>query len=700
MSHFHRIRILPLLYILFLVNSAAPLTSSNSSPTIGVYGSTVCAVTACIAASRMNTSCTIVEPRQHLWGMTSGGLSGIDLRMPIGGIATEVFGNHSFPNFAPSVMNTRIWELLNQTDVQVISRVGGITHVERDSTSLMIKSITFESGFVLYARIFLDCSYDGDLVRFSNTSFTVGREAATLYNESLGGVNGGMSWDSGADSGISPWTDESNTTFIQGVDSLPSSLIPGTSDTLVQTFNYRVCVTNNPNNQVPFLPPLNYTPAMTTFLHRWFTLNALHLNTTTSVLDLFLVRPLGNDKYDINQKDIPGLSDMPNLQTFWPLGDWATRTVIENAHEEATRAVWEFLRNDPSVPIRLRQDASTFGLPLDEFIDTAHFPPQLYIRESIRMTGSRVFSQNDVYGDVRGFSNTSIGLSQWLVDIHSEQRVALFPNLTKSGSWEVGEAGGINTAGHEWQLTEIPYEIIIPKREDTLNLLVPVCASLSHVAWATYRLEPQYAVFGQSAGVAAVLTSRMSDPSAAVQDLNVTLLQNELIKQGQLIDAGAGPAPAVSGVLSLTPCNALARSAPVWSYDESTGGISIGTPPSLCASIYAYSNKTGAAIWGAECHSANPIHNQAFDLLPSTAAAAAIGVKMQSRLSHLCISVDVGVVNATLSQKACDQATSWLFNTSASTSTNSSTWELGVVGGSTGTSNVALAGRLCVSPPN
>ena len=712
------IRILSLFYLFqcHLVHSAT--VPSSSSPTIGVYGSTVCAVAACIAASRMNTSCTIVEPRNHLWGMTSGGLSGIDLRMPIGGIANELFGNHSFPNFAPSVLNTRIWELLNQTDVQVISRVGGITRVNRDDVDSlgMITSITFETGFILSARIFLDCSYDGDLVRFSNTSYTVGREAANEYNESLGGVNGGKSWVSGADAGISPWTNEKNITFIDGVTSLPSSphFIPGTSDTLVQTYNYRVCVTNNPNNQVPFLKPINYTPAMTTFLRRWFTLNApLHIN-TTSILDLFLVRPLGNDKYDINQKDIPGLSDMPNLQTFWPLGNWSMRLDIENAHEEATRAVWEFLRNDPSVPILLRQDASTFGLPLDEFVDTAHFPPQLYVRESIRMIGSRVYSQNDVYGVKRGFSNTSIGLSQWLVDIHSEQRVALFPNLTTSGNWEVGNEGGVNTAGGAWQLTEIPYEIITPKREETLNLLVPVCASLTHVAWATYRLEPQYAIFGQSAGVAAVLTARISD-TAPVQDLNITLLQNELIKQGQLIDAGAAPPPTppARGVLSLTPCATLAAAAlrqsqaPVWSYDESTGEISLfsGT---LCASIYAYSNKSGAAIWAADCHASDPVQNQAFDLLPITTTTSSNGVRMQSRLSHLCISVDVGIVNASLSQKSCDSSTIWLFNTTgtgtdSATTQNSSIWELGMVAGGgeevVNSGSTVVAGSLCVSPP-
>lgn len=182
--------LLPLFYLLVpgAATTAGKAAGSVLSPIIGVYGSTVCAVSACVAAARMNVTCAMVEPQAHLFGMTAGGLSAVDLRMPLGGIAAEIFygsGPHTtFPKYPPHVLNATLWRLLApgiaSGAISIVSQAGNITSVAR--SGLGIASVAFYSGVSLAARIFLDCSYEGDLLRLSNTTFVVGREAASEFN--------------------------------------------------------------------------------------------------------------------------------------------------------------------------------------------------------------------------------------------------------------------------------------------------------------------------------------------------------------------------------------------------------------------------------------------------------------------------------------------------------------------------------------
>jgi hypothetical protein len=241
----------------------------------------------------------------------------------------------------------------------------------------------------------------------SNTSFAVGREAASEFNESHGGV---QPWQVEAEPGVSPWADASNTTLLPSVHAMPEGS-PGAADGLVQTYNYRLCLTNNASNRLPFAPPANYTPEAMEVYRRWFIANKAAVANVT-LLSLFLVRDLGESKIDVNQGSLPGASDFPFLQAAYPLADWSTRASIAAAYQWWTRAVWEFLRTDASVTPALRAQAADWGLPADEFLQTEHFPPQLYIRESIRMRGAVVLSQQDVFGSTVGLSNTSVGLSQ------------------------------------------------------------------------------------------------------------------------------------------------------------------------------------------------------------------------------------------------------------------------------------------------
>ena len=517
--------------------------------------------------------------------------------------------------------------------------------------------MAFAGGLSVTARYFLDCSYEGDLLRLSGTPWVVGREAAADFNESLAGVGGGRAWGRqlAAYPGVSPWADTQNTSLLASVAPLPAAA-PGDGDALVMAMNYRLTLTDNASNSRPFAAPAGYDPADMEVLRRWFATPAGR--NASSLSQLFLLRQLPGAKMDVNQDAMPMGSDMPFLQREYPLGSAETRAAVAAAHEWWTRAAWEFLRTDAAVPAALRAEAARWALPLDEFNETGGFPPQIYVRESIRMRGAVVLTQHDVVGAAVGLSNASVGLSQWCVDVHAEQRVAVPPALT-GRDWEVADVGGVNTCSGDpmpWQLTEIPFGALTPARGDTPNLLVPVCASMTHIAFATYRLEAQYAVHGQSAAVAAVMALRAGGSGGgggggggiAVQDVNVHALQAELRAQGQLIDASPGPA---AGALALAPC--AASPAQQWRVNGTDGSLR-SDGDALCASVFAYSKQPGAAIWGAECHTDDPSQpaNQAWDIVQAPGGG---GVRVRSRLSGLCISA-ASVDKAALSQDACDAA--------------------------------------------
>ena len=654
----------PPLLLLFAALSALLAPRASASITVGVYGSTVCAVSACVAAARMNVNCTMVEPTAHLFGMTTGGLSGVDLRMPIGGIALEIFGSRPFPNSPPSHLNATIRSLLARAGpgaIRVESRAGDILRVEKSGAR--ITAVHFSTGLSVSADYFIDCSYEGDLLRLAGASFTVGREAATEYNESLAGVNAGQPWGAGSFPRLSPWADAANTTLLPTIVSVvPPGVSPSAADGTVMAMNYRLCLTNNVSNRLPFTPPPGYTPAATEVLRRYFTANAASLS-NASLLSLFLVRDLGESKIDVNDREIlPNTADLPFLQAPYPLANWSQRAAICAAHEWYIRAAWEFLRSDPVVPPTIRADAATWGLPADEFVETGGFPPQIYVRESVRLRGEVVMTQADVFGATTAANNASVGLSQWLVDIHNVVNMAAPPALTGRG-WELAATGRVNTQHGAWQLTEVPFGALLPRRGEVANLAVPVCASFTHVAFSTYRLEPQYAVFGQSAGVAAVLAGRAG--GVALQDLNITALQAELRAQGQLLDA-ASPSPPTPPIqkLILAPCTAAAQQ---WRYFSTDGSLEPSTT-GLCASVFGYSNSTGARVVSAGCHTGVAPHNQAFDLetVPSG------GVRVRSRMSQLCVAPASAVDGAELVQSECGgQWTTWGVGTGSP-----SPWEL------------------------
>jgi len=662
-----------------LVIAASAAASAAAPPSLAVdvaaFGGTVCAVAACVAAARMNASCAIVEPSAHLYGMTSGGLSAADLDMPLGGVAREIFGGGpASPSREPRVWSALLDGLLAGAGPGAVSVLAGAGDVAlycngaapcaNASRPARLEALLTANGTLLRAAAWVDCSYGGDLMRLAGVDFAVGREAAAEFNESLAGVAGNRPWAAANTSyaGVSPWLDAANTTLLPTVRALPEAA-PGEADGMVMSYNYRLCLTNVSANSRPFLAPAGYAPAAMEVARRW--LRAQPPGAVSSLRSLFLWKDLPNGKADVNQGPFPMGSDVPSIQVGWPMGSSAERAAIEAEVEWWTRAAWEFLREDESVPPSVRAEARSWALPLDEWATTGGFPPQIYVREAARLRGAVVMTQADVLGAARRRdpTNSSVGLSLWCVDEHLVQRLAVPPAATGRG-WEVLDEWLDTCRGHDApaqarQLSEIPIGALIPRRGDALNLLVPVCASFSHIAYSTFRLEPQFAIFGQSAAVAAVLAIRAAAPGAAVvQDVDIAALQAELRAQGVIIDALPMPAP---GPLGLEVCNSTgggggggsrSATAQIFEYTAADSTLRCG---GLCATVSNATNSTGASIVLAKCHPlglGTPDSDQSFDVvaaplntpLPSEALvrgapllAAPPAVLVRAQLSGLCV---------------------------------------------------------------
>jgi hypothetical protein len=302
--------------LVMMVGTDARLSQSSRSFSCGllVHGSTVCGYAACVAAARMGATCALIEPTTHTGGMSTGGLSSVDKRMEVGGIALEIFGHARFPHIEPHVQNATLAALLDGAGpgkVTLFSAVGGIARVVKKGTRIasVEYEATSENGVVenlsVTADVFIDCSYEGDLLRFSNTSFAVGREAASEFGESMAGVNGGKPWAEQAWHGVSPWADDTNTTLLPTVSRLPdtaaTNTAPGCADDLVMACNYRLCLTNNASNRLPFDAPLGYNSSSMEWLRRWWTVDASAGARNGTLKALFLWEPLANSKADVNQ---------------------------------------------------------------------------------------------------------------------------------------------------------------------------------------------------------------------------------------------------------------------------------------------------------------------------------------------------------------------------------------------------------------
>jgi hypothetical protein len=492
------------------------------NPELVVYGGTAAGVMTAVSGARQGLKVTLLEPGNHVGGMVSGGLSRTDVgrREVIGGYALEFYWRaglvYNLPQHLqdiawlpePHVAESVLLRMLRDAGVTVVmnSRLrekGGVR-----KSGARIQSITVEDGTIYAAQVFADCSYEGDLMAQAGVSFTWGREGSAEYGESLAGVRDETPYhqfkaDIPAARGAFPKADK-----------------PGSADRKVQAYNFRMILSHDPANQAPYPRPEHYDAARFELLAQYLAAMEKKQGRSLAFGEVTSLMPIPNQKVDLNNN---GAFSTDYIGASWdyPNASYARRAQIWKDHEEYTKGFFWFLTHDPRVPESLRREAAEWGLAKDEFADNGHFPRQLYIREARRMVGEYVMSQKDIQTELT--KPDVIGMGSYNSDSHNVQRV-----VNEDGF--VRNEGDMQVAVKPYQ---IPYRMILPKKGEAENLLVPVCFSATHVAYSTLRMEPQYMIAGQAAGVAAAMAIRKN---VAVQDIDRGQLTTVLREHGAIFE--------------------------------------------------------------------------------------------------------------------------------------------------------------------
>jgi hypothetical protein len=491
-----------------------------------VYGATAGGVIAAVAAAREGKSVLLIEPGKHVGGMVSGGLGATDAgnRTAVGGYAREFFnrvrdyyvktygpeseqvrdcsdGFHFEPHVAEQILRLMLKEagaavVFDQRLVRVSTaraRIEGIVTQARSGGG--------ERSY--QAPVWIDASYEGDLMAKAGVKYNFGREGRDQYHESIAGVQArspAHQWPVA----VSPFDGKGK--LLPFVQPGPAGE-PGAGDKKIQAYNFRLCMTQRPELRVPFPKPGNYDPGRYELLTRY-----LARRPDVKVGQLMNPVKMPNGKTDTNNNG-PFSTDHIGANWDYPEADDATRRRIWQDHVEYTQGFLYFLANDPRVPAALHREMNTWGLARGEFTDNAHWPHQLYVREARRMLGAYVMTQADIM-DQRTKPD-SVGLGSYNTDSHHVQRVPTADGaVINEGDFQV-----------RVQPYAIPYRSLVPRKGECENLLVPVCMSASHVAYGTIRMEPVYMILGQASGVAAALAV---DDKLAVQDVAVDKLLAKL----------------------------------------------------------------------------------------------------------------------------------------------------------------------------
>jgi hypothetical protein len=490
-----------------------------------IYGGTSGGVAAAVQATRMGKTAVIAEFGKHLGGMTSGGLGATDIgnKAAIGGLSREFYqriGKHYGTNeqwtFEPHVAENLFNEMARESKVKVYLEQR-LASVQKDGTR--IRSMTMENGTVFRAQMFIDATYEGDLMAKAKVSYTVGREANTKYNETLNGVRAETpkhQFTVPVDPYVKPGDSSSGLLpFIQPGDGGK----PGEGDHSVQAYNFRLCFTTNAAIRLKLEPPRNYEPAKYELLARY--LEALAAAGRKPKLSEFWnpIR-MPNGKTDINNNG--GFStDFIGANYNYPEADYQTRERIWKEHEDYTRGFLIFMATSPRIPAELRAEMQTWGPCKDEFLDTGGWPYALYVREARRMISDYVMTEHNCRGTTT--VPDSVGLGAYGMDSHNCQR------LVKNG--RVENEGDVQV--HGFTPYSISYRSLIPKASECENLLVPVCLSASHIAYGSIRMEPVFMLLGQSAATAA---SFAIDEQISIQKVNYEKLRARLLLDKQVLE--------------------------------------------------------------------------------------------------------------------------------------------------------------------
>lgn len=498
-----------------------------------VYGGNAAGVVAAVSAAREGRSVILLEPGKHLGGLMSGGLGATDFgrKECIGGMSREFFvraGKHYSEEvswyFEPHVAEQIFEEMLNETSVTVLrqNRLREKTGVEKEAGKIL--SITMENGNEFVAGVYIDCSYEGDLMAQAGVKYTWGREGTSEYGESLAGVRDKTPKHQFTVSVDARTSDGKLLPEISPEPKAPA----GSADKKVQAYNFRLCMTQRPDIMTSFPKPKNYDPERYELLARMIATMDAKNTTPTSVHNLMHPLMLVKGKTDTNNNGAFS-TDYIGANYDYPDGDYATRARIWQAHEDYVKGFLYFLANDPKVPERLRAEMNTWGLAKDEFVDNGNWPHQLYVREARRMIGEHVMSQKDIQIDRT--KPDPIGMGSYNSDSHNVQRI-----VNEQGFAE--NEGDMQVPVKPYQ---IPYRSLLPKRDQCTNLLVPVCCSATHVAYSTVRMEPQFMIAGEAAGLAASMATTAKN---GVHDVDTSALVKRLRERKAVLEWTPSAKPA------------------------------------------------------------------------------------------------------------------------------------------------------------
>ncbi len=508
--------------LLIIVSNTALRGQQKMDVDICIYGGSSAGIIAAYTAAKAGKSVLIIEPTRHLGGLSSGGLGMTDIgnKYVVKGLALDFYrkiGKHynQFEQwiFEPKVASDIFAGYLANCDAKVIK---GHTLSKVNKVGTAIKSVDIHESqeqnkgkTTITAKVFMDCTYEGDLLALAGASFHVGREDNSVYGETINGVQllDGHQFPDGVD----PYREKGNKNsgLLWGINADPV-LAQGTGDKKVQAYNYRITLTNNPDNRIEITKPDNYDPSKYELLKR-----QKEIQPWKSLQDVFIWSLMPNGKTDINNRN--GFStDMIGMNWNYPEADYAKRREIIKAHEDYTKGLLYFVGNDASVPEFIRTQMKTWGYPKDEYVDNKNWTPQLYIREGRRLIGELVMTQNHCQG--REIVDDEIGYAAYTMDSHNCDRVVVNGMVKNEGNVEVGGFAPF----------PISYRAITPKRNEVSNLLVPVCLSASHIAFGSIRMEPVFMVLGQSAAVAACLAidQKKDVQGVDVDDIKMVLQKN------------------------------------------------------------------------------------------------------------------------------------------------------------------------------
>lgn len=528
-------------------DSMAIQTDEGPTFDVVIYGATSAGIAAAIQVRRMGHSVVVLEPGERPGGLTTGGLGQTDIgnKAAIGGISREFYrrirthyaaaenwmwqaaddyqshgqsrsgdGEDAMWTFEPSAALTVLQQMMREHGItvkyrQALDRAAG--GVRRSNARIV--SVRTLSGEEWRGAVFIDATYEGDLMAAADVSFTVGREANADYGETLNGVQTQRAVHHQLMPGVDPWIEPANPAsgLLPGIDPDGPGR-EGSRDHRVQAFCFRMCLTDHPDNRIPFERPDGYRELDYELLLRNFEAGATRLP--------WSMGRMPNRKSDVNNNR--GVStDFIGQNYDYPSATYERRAAIVRQHLHYQQGLMWTLASHPRVPAEIRAEVSRWGTCKDEFAHPSGWQQQLYIREARRMIGSYVMTQHNCQG--RTVAPRPIGLAAYTMDSHNVQRY-----VGPDGS--VLNEGDVQVGG--FSPYPIDYGSLVPRRTECSNLLVPVCLSASHIAFGSIRMEPVFMVLGQSAAAAAVLAV---EDNVAVQDVEYKKLRQQLRHDRQVL---------------------------------------------------------------------------------------------------------------------------------------------------------------------